>query len=301
MKRVLLTGANGFVGLPCVQALVRRGYEVHAVSLGRHETEDATWHKANLLDAGARAELFDAIQPTHLLHLAWITTPGVYWTSTQNLEWVSASLDLLSLCEQHQVERVVMAGSCAEYRWDQARLQEAQTPLEPTTLYGTCKHALQLMLASWSEQTGIPSAWGRIFFLYGRYEHPNRLVSSVIRALLSGEEARCSSGEQIRDFMHNHDTADAFSALLDSSVRGPLNVTYGHAVAIKDVVMEIARQLDATDRVRLGALPSRPNDPPELSASVDRLRDDVGWTPAFTLEEGLADTIAWWKHNLETA
>ena len=74
-----------------------------------------------------------------------------------------------------------------------------------------------------------------------------------------------------------------------------------HAVAIKDVVMEIARQLDATDRVRLGALPSRPNDPPELSASVDRLRDDVGWTPAFTLEEGLADTIAWWKHNLETA
>lgn len=299
MKRVLLTGANGFVGLPCVQALARRGYEVHAVALGPYEADDATWYDANLLDAQARSDLFDTIQPTHLLHFAWITTPGVYWTSTQNLEWVSASLDLLRLCERNHVSRVVMAGSCAEYSWDHSRLQETQTPLEPATLYGTCKHALQTVLASWSEQTGIPSAWGRIFFLYGRNEHPNRLVSSVIRSLLSGKEANCSAGEQIRDFMHNHDTADAFAALLDSTVCGPLNVSYGEAVPIKDIVMAIAKQIDATDLVRLGALASRPDDPPELSASVNRLRDEVDWTPTFTLEEGLADTIAWWKQELE--
>jgi nucleoside-diphosphate-sugar epimerase len=301
MKRVLVTGATGFIGRHCLTRLVARGYDVHGVfsSGSPIEFPGVKWHQADLLEGQQVELLLREVAPTHLLHLAWNATPGVYISSPENLAWLCSSLQMARLFSELGGTRVVTAGTCFEYSWDYGYCREHLTPLEPSTLYGTCKHALQLTLSSLSEQAGLSSAWGRIFFLYGPHEHPGRLVSSVIRALLQGEEAPCSPGTQMRDFLYVEDVAGAFVALLDSETLGPVNIGSGHPVAVKDVVQEIARQLGQQRLVKLGALPPRPGDPALLVADPERLRSEVGYTPEYNLESGIRETIRWWRDELD--
>src|SRR5687767_11286721 len=93
-KRVLLTGARGFIGRRCLPRLVARGFEVHAVSGSTHSVSQAgaaaQWHQCDLRDGAAAAALVESVRPTHLLHLAWIAQPRVFWTSPDNHAWLAA-------------------------------------------------------------------------------------------------------------------------------------------------------------------------------------------------------------------
>jgi nucleoside-diphosphate-sugar epimerase len=301
MKRVLVTGAGGFIGRHALAPLVQRGYEVHAVRRGRpgSDAPAVTWHAADLLEPGAAERLCALVRPTHLLHLAWYTLPGLYWRSLENLRWVEASLSLLRAFAAAGGRRVVAAGTCAEYDWAAAaRCDERSTPVRPATLYGACKAALASIQHAYAAEAGLSQAWGRLFFLYGPDEHPTRLVASVASALLSGREAQCTSGEQRRDFLDSADAADAFAALLDSAVEGPVNIASGESVTVKHVVSQIAVLAGNPALVRMGARPTPAGEPAELGASVERLRDEVGWRRRRSLEQGLAETVAWWRAHL---
>lgn len=301
MKKVLLTGATGFIGLHCLPALAAAGFDVHAVT-SREElpqaAEGVTWHRANLLEGEAVSELLERVRPTHLLHLAWYAAPGKYWTSLENFRWVQASLNLFQAFAATGGRRVVVAGSCAEYEWgDDAPCSETQTPLRPATLYGACKHSLRLMLDAYAPLAGLSAAWGRIFFLYGPHEYPGRLVASVVCSLLKGEPALCSHGRQVRDFLYVKDVAAAFVALLDSEVEGAVNIAAGRSLALREVVETIADQLERKDLIRLGALPAPQGEPGVLAADNRRLVEEVGWSPAYGLREGLEETIVWWRQS----
>jgi nucleoside-diphosphate-sugar epimerase len=302
MKTVLLTGASGFIGRHCLAPLISAGYEVHAVYFRNApiETPEVYWHHGDLLDPGEAERLMRHVHPTHWLHLAWNVTPGDYWGSEQNLRWLQVSVELLRQFSQNGGRRVVMAGTCAEYDWREAICKENTTPLSPSTLYGACKHSLNVASSAFARQKGISLAWGRIFFLFGPHERTNRLAPSVIRALLAGQVANCSHGQQLRDFLFVADVAEAFAALLDSDVCGPVNIASGQAVAVKDIVLVIAHKLDRANLVRLGTVPVSEDEPPSVVADVTRLSEEVGWFPPHTLSEGLDRAIAWWKeHSLE--
>lgn len=296
MKRVLLTGSSGFIGRCTPVLLAPLGYEIHAV--GRHG-RPGTWpgvsyHVADLLDGGETEAVLSRVQPTHLLHFAWYTVPGRYWTAPENLRWTEASLRLLRAFEAHGGRRVVMAGTCAEYDWRYGYCSERLTPVIPSSLYGTCKHALQQVVSAHCAEVGLSSAWGRIFFVYGPYEHPSRLVPSVIRALRQGVPARCTAGTQLRDFLHVRDVAAAFVALLDSTIEGPVNIGSGQPVEIRRLIYAIADTLGRRDLVELGALALPASDPPAVIADVARLHDELGWSPEYDLDSGITDTITWW-------
>lgn len=299
MKRVLLTGATGFIGRHCIEPLLSRGYEIHAVSSRDSEdnSPEVFWHRVDLMDSGRVSSLMDEVRPTHLLHLAWFVEPGEYVSSLENFRWVGASLDLFQAFARCGGERVVSAGTCFEYDLKYGYCSERLTPPNASTPYASCKHALQIMQSSFAEQAGISAAWGRVFFLYGPHEHPARLVSSVARAVLRNEAAPCSHGEQIRDFLHVSDVADAFAALLDSDVSEAVNIASGRPIAIKDVVYEIAGKVGRRDLIKLGARPAPANDPPLLVADVGRLRGEVGWTPEYDLDRGIEQTMDWWKER----
>jgi nucleoside-diphosphate-sugar epimerase len=298
MTRVLVTGANGFIGRCALRALAGRGdYEVHGVTSRSPGPAGgaARWHTADLMDPRQVHDLLGELRPTHLLHLAWYTAPPQYWTSTENFRWVQASLELLRQFAERGGQRVVMAGTCAEYDWRYGYCSEAVTPLQPATTYGACKNALRSLLEEYSRRTGLSSAWGRVFLLYGPHESPGRLVPSVIGALSRGEPAPCTSGSQVRDFLHVQDVADALVTLMASGVKGAVNIASGKPVAVREVVWAIADRLGRRDLVRLGALPDRPEEPPVLLADVGRLTHECVWSPRYDLDAGLEETIGWWN------
>ena len=299
MKKVLLTGASGFVGRHCLPALLVRGYQVHAVASQNQvpppAPSEVRWHIADLLDKAQTSALLAEVRPTHLLHCAWYAVPGKYWTATENFRWVEAGQHLLRAFADEGGRRVVGVGSCAEYDWTDGHCSELATRLQPVTTYGACKHAFQILLTAFSRQAEISSAWGRLFFLFGPHEPAERLVASVVQSILREQSALCTHGRQIRDFLCVEDAADALVALLDSNVEGPVNIASGQPVSVADVIQEIANQLERPNLVQLGARPAPETEPPLLSADIARLRDEVEWSPRYDLATGIAETIDWWK------
>jgi nucleoside-diphosphate-sugar epimerase len=320
----LVSGAGGFIGRWSVPRLLALGYDVHAV-IGRtahHEIppplRGATLHRADLLDPASVDALLSMVKPSHLLHFAWIATPGLYGTSVQNYRWVAAGERLLQSFHAAGGVRAVMAGSSAEYDWARCGVcDERRSPLAvdaaapgnagaadsaaaggAATPYAECKIAMQEALARFGKVHGMSTAWGRIFFQFGPDEHPDRLVAHVIISLLGGRNALCSHGRQIRSFLHVADVGSAFAALLDSEVEGPVNIGSGERISLAQLVEQVASQIGRPDLLRLGARSTSPSEPALLVPDVQRLHTEVGWRPHFTLTTGIADTIAWWRDKL---
>jgi nucleoside-diphosphate-sugar epimerase len=300
-RRVLLTGASGFIGRHAIAPLLARGFEVHAASRHPPAPEPGlVAHAVDLLDPLVPARLLETVRPSHLLHAAWDVTPGRYWTARENLDWVAASLRLYRAFVAGGGQRIEIVGTCAEYDWTGDVLDPASTPLVPATLYGKSKLSLCQLLQEAALLDGVSLAWGRIFFLYGPHEAPERLIPSVIVPLLRGEPALVGEGLAERDFMHVADVAEALVVALDSQHVGALNIATGTTRSLRDVVLEIAVQLHRPDLVRLGARPTPAAEPPRLSATIWHLAA-LGFTPRFDLAAGLAQTIAWWAARTTAA
>jgi nucleoside-diphosphate-sugar epimerase len=301
---VLLSGASGFIGHHAIAPLQRRGFEVHAVSSREPPQEPvarlATWHRVDLLDPAASSELVERLRPTHLLHLAWYAEHKLFWTSTENVRWVEASLGLLRAFGEAGGQRAVMAGTCAEYEWSTSGPRvEGHSALNPQSLYGVSKDALRRVSEAWCAERGIGFAWGRVFHVFGDREHPERLVASVARAVLKDRPAPCSHGRQLRDFLTTEDAADAFAALLDSSVPGGVNIGSGDATSIGELARRVASSAGNPTLARLGEVPANPSEPLDLTAEVTRLREEVGWTPSLTLAQGVERAVEWHRANLD--
>jgi UDP-glucuronate decarboxylase len=306
VKRVLLTGASGFLGSHCIATLVSRGFEVHTASrrpLGAY-AGSVSQHHVELLDLSRHAQLMADVKPSHLLHLAWTTKPAFEATTDgkvrgalDHLDWVTVSLSLARAFAEAGGERLVFGGSSAEYDWNYGYCSETLTPTNPDTLYGAAKHALRVLIDAHTRDRGLSSAWARVFFSYGPRELPRRLVPATILALLAGRPALCSHGEQVRDYMHAQDVADALVQLLDSPIQGAVNVASGRGTPLKDILSRIGVLFGRPDLIKLGAVPPRANDSAFVVANNQKLVTEVGWQQKIDLEAGLQQSIDWWREN----
>jgi nucleoside-diphosphate-sugar epimerase len=122
-------------------------------------------------------------------------------------------------------------------------------------------------------------------------------VSSVTRALLEGREAPCSSGLQVRDFLHVADVASGLVAVLRSGVTGPVNVGSGEPVTVREVVTRLGALIGRPELLRLGAIEPKAGEPAFVCADNKKLRTETGWQATYTLDSGLADTVRWWRER----
>ena len=300
MIKVLLTGASGFIGSHCIEPLLALGYEVHCVS--SKEVSDnrvnVVWHKANLLDSVDINNLVTKVSPSHLMHMAWYVEPGKVTNSLNNILWVEKSIELLRTFKNTGGQRSVFCGTCYEYDVQQGYCTETVTPTNPSSFYGVSKNALRQLYEKYTELAEMSGAWGRVFLLYGPNENPNRLVSSVIISLLKNQHAKCSHGEQIRDYMHVQDAADALVTLLESEHTGPYNICSGQGNSLRDIVVQIGESIGKPELIKLGAIPARADDVPLIVGDTQKFYNATGWLAKFDLEDGLEHTINWWKDNL---
>ncbi|KFN02367.1 NAD-dependent epimerase/dehydratase family protein [Bacillus clarus] len=296
MKKILVTGGNGWIGKYVVNTLVNMGYEVHA-TYNRNKPSNISchWHKVNLLNEEEVQKLIHQIKASHLIHLAWEAVPPKCYESINNFYWLQSSISLIQHFATCGGERVIVAGTGAEYEWINGILLEDSRLLSYKNPYSLCKNTLRSWLQSYSEQIDLSMCWGRIFHLYGPYEQGNRLISNIITSLLQNKEALCTHGEQYRDFLHVSDVADALVTLLSSHITGTVNIASGRSIQIKELASIIAKKMRKENLIKLGAIPFPKDEPLFVGAHVERLKNEVGWQPKYDINTGIEETIAWWS------
>lgn len=280
--RIVVTGAAGYVGTQVMAAL----------RAGGHDAVGATRADADLIQQDQVGRLLATVRPTHLLHLAWVTAHGAFWTDPDNERWLAASLKLLDAFAHQGGRRVVTAGSCTEYSWaGAAPLSEARTPCEPATPYGKAKLALFRRTAQLCAERGLSHAHARLFFSYGPGEKPERLVPLVIRSLLAGRPIEISTPDALRDYLDVRDVGRALALLTVSDLEGAINVAAGVGVTVRSLAEMIAEIVGHGELLSFRT--SGTSD--SVVADVGRLSRELGFVPAIDLKVGLAHAVQWWR------
>ena len=299
--RVLLTGATGFIGSHIARALAGEGHEIHALV---HPNDDA-WRIRDILPSlvTVRGDLLDSAFTVPsgsfdcCIHLAWYVEPGKYLESPQNRQWVEASVRFAHAMQDAGCRRFVAAGTCFEYTTSDEPLHES-SPTVPRTLYATCKLQLFHELQKLGEKTGMEIVWPRFFYQYGPFEDPRRFVPIAINTLLRGEPFTVPPNEQVRDYLHVADVASAVCAVAHSNLTGAVNIGSGEPVAVRQIATQIAEIIGRPELIKVGTQPYAPEDSPRIVADNRRLREQTDWKHRITLNEGLRQTIDWWKNRL---
>jgi nucleoside-diphosphate-sugar epimerase len=294
--RVMVTGATGFLGRHAVSALQSTGHHVIAVVRKGNSSSAQELVEADLLTPGAAAYVARNARADALLHLAWTTEHGVFWTDPGNLKWLSVTLELVEAMVANGTQRICAVGTCFEYDWPlDGNCIESETGIRSHTLYDTAKDSCRRVLTRFAFDKEFSFAWARLFHLFGSAEHPDRLVSSLCRSLIAGQPAECSSGKVLRDFMDARDAGAALAALAVSKITGPINIASGKVTRLRDIATALGELAGRSDLVRIGARPDRENDPPRITADVQRLEREVRFIQNRPLESGLADALDFWR------
>ena len=287
LDRILITGASGFIGQACLDLLVRQDVEIHALTrqISPHSDPRVCWHEFDLLNETAALDsLLATIAPTHLLHLAWDTTPATYLHSKLNLTWLSASTALLQSFIAAGGQRVVFCGSCAEYDWRYGLCVEDKTPTVSHTLYSASKISLHTIFNQMCKDAKVSSAWLHPFYLFGPREDPNRFVPKIIRSLLNRQPVNAGHGQLIRDYIYIEDAANAINQVLQSDYCGSFNIARGQALAMRDLVLALATVCDAVELVQFDSLPVKLGDMDILIACRQKMHNLIGWQPQLNLQ-----------------
>jgi nucleoside-diphosphate-sugar epimerase len=285
--RALVTGASGFIGQDVVHCLLREGVDVVALGRGDGPQRDQVERiHADLLRSDRLDDLLGSVRATLLVHLAWYTEHGAFWSSPLNREWVDATSRLVDAFCRSGGERVLGVGTFAEYEWSEECCREASTPLRPATVYGVAKDAARRATASICESFGVSSAWARIFIPIGTQDAPRRLVPSVIDVLQGAREPFAIDGSAARDFLHVSDIAAGLVAVARSEVVDAINVCAGVPTRIADIVAHLACRLDADPRPLERRFARRQDEPLTLYGDARKVHS-LGWRPELSIMDAL--------------
>lgn len=291
MKKVIVTGAAGFVGSYCVEILKDKNYQVFALSRASREEDrdNIKWITADLFNFQELNSIIEEIKGDLLLHLAWITTPGVFYESEENHIWVKSSLNLIENFLLNGGKRVVVAGSCAEYDWNKKKFLEEDS-CYPASLYGRSKLHLFNQLRDICAKYNASFAWGRIFNVFGPKEPPEKIISLIVKAAIEKRKIQCLAKDDVRDFIYIKDVANIFVKLLEESFDGIINIATGKGHSIDDIAKMVGQKLNISNFCDFKQKNSKF---PEVVGDIKNLHK-LKYRFLFDINKGLDETIRWW-------
>ncbi len=311
-RKVVVTGAAGFIGSHLVEALRRDG--VNVVGIDRKSSwaadeiapsaELGSLHaiRADLVSADLSACLDNAETVFHLAAL-----PGVRPSWTQFPEYlhcnVLATQRLMDACVRAGVPRVVMASSSSVYGGAEGTMSEDDLP-RPLSPYGVTKLAAERLALAFAARgdAALSVSALRFFTVYGPGQRPDMFIGRVIRATLENKPIEIyGDGTQVRDFVHVSDIVRALTLAGTDPEQGSsvLNIGTGQAVSMNEVLALTGELSGRTPDARYG--PARIGDVGATLADVERARQRLGFTARKDLRAGLATQITWLRRSLSQA
>ncbi len=293
-KRILVTGANGFIGAHLCRRLCQEGAEVHAVYRTRRpaDAEGQRLWQADLAVLDSVKEVLGKAQPEIIFHLASHVkgAPGlehVLPTFQSNLQ---STVNLLTVAAETTRPRVVLTGSLAE--------PEAEKGEHfPSAPYAAAKWACTGYARMFHALYQLPTVVARVFMVYGPAQIDlTKLVPYVTLSLLQGKAPRISSGDRLVDWIYVSDVVNGFLALGEASnVDGAtVDLGSGSLVSIREIVGRLATEIGNGVELEFGAIPDRPMEPVRTAQTADTFAR-IGWKPEVALPEGLKRTVEWYR------
>ncbi len=311
-RRVLVTGASGFLGGHLVRHLVDRGAHVVAAvgqgtPLWHGPTGPAETLALELRDDLSVRRVAEAARPELVFHLAarvdLSRDPRVaahlYDVNTAGtVRLASALLDLTPSAASRPLARFVQVGTCEVYGGCEAPFTETQRE-QPVSPYSASKLAASHHMLMLHRSLGFPAVVVRPFLTYGPGQRRRGLVTSVIEAGLVGGPLRLTGGEQTRELNHVDDiVAGLVAAAVRPGAEGEVfNLGCGEPHTVRSLVERILALMGARLTPDFGALPYRDGETWRFHCDPSKARERLGWQPQVDLDEGLRRTIAWFREH----
>jgi UDP-glucose 4-epimerase len=312
MKRVILTGATGFVGANLTQRLLQDGHEVHVLvrpscNPWRLQTirPELHWHEISLSDRESLMAVVSQIRPDWIFHLA---VHGAYSSQTDLLQMVQTNfvgtIHLVEACLNVGFEAFVNTGSSSEYGFKAQAASEREW-LEPNSHYAITKASATLFCryTAQSQKVHIPTL--RLYSVYGPYEEPTRLMPTLILRGFQGELPPLVNPEIARDYVYTEDVNQAYILAASKSTASSstpewgavYNVGTGIQTRLREVVDVARRVFNITAEPNWGSMPDRRWDASVWVADSQKIQTELGWSPRYSFEQGFRAMASWLRQH----
>lgn len=316
-EKILVTGADGFIGSHLTEELVKQGFDVKAFSLYNSFN---TWGWLDTLpqDIMENVEVFtgdvrdpngvrEAMKGTDaVFHLAaLIAIPFSYHSPDAYVDTnIKGTLNVLQAAKQLDLDKVLITSTSEVYGTAQYAPIDESHPYQGQSPYSATKIGADRLAESFYRSFGLPVAIVRPFNTYGPRQSARAVIPTIITQLLAGkEEIRLGSLTPTRDFNFVKDTAQGFIEIYrsDKTVGEEINIATQNEISIGELAEELIKQINpqakiVCDEERLRPEKSEVN---RLLGSNEKIKMLTDWEPRFTFEEGLAQTIDFFRDNLE--
>jgi NAD dependent epimerase/dehydratase len=314
-KRVLVTGAGGFIGSHLVDELLKKGADVTAfvhynarndwgMLEGRYldSTPNLTVISGDVTDAlFVKKAVADKEYVFHLAALIGIPYSYVAPESYINTN-IKGTLNVMQACLDQKVTRVVHTSTSEVYGTAQYTPIDEKHPLQGQSPYSASKIWADKIAESFFCAFGLPVTTIRPFNTFGPRQSTRAVIPTIITQSLTSNTIKLGSLTPIRDLTYVADTANGFIKLAESkkTVGTTVNTGTGRGVTIGELADIIISQVNPKARIVCEEKRVRPekSEVMELLCDNRSARDLAGWKPSYTLEEGLAQTIAWMKDHI---
>lgn len=300
MKKVIITGPTGVLGVALVRLLLASNVEVTAI------IREGSKRLKNLPISPLLEVVECDLNNLHILsesldkdydvffHLGWAGTSGsARYDAYIQIENVNNTIKAVELAKELGCKKFLGIGSQAEYGRSESALSP-DTLTMPENAYGAAKLCAGQLSKIRCEQLGLEHIWVRVLSVYGPCDGENTLIMSVVNKLLQGEVPSCTRGEQIWDYIYSEDAARALACLGESDITGK---TYclgsGKGKPLIEYLEEIQRIVNPDIKLGLGDVPYAEKQVMYLCADISELKKDIRFEPSITFEEGIKRTITW--------
>lgn len=318
MKKVLVTGADGFIGSHLTESLLERGYEVKAFTmynsfntwgwldtLPKEKLNQIEIFSGDIRDPNGVREAIKGVDG--IFHLAaLIAIPFSYHSPDSYVDTnIKGTLNVLQAAREFGTERIMITSTSEVYGTAQYVPIDEKHPFQGQSPYSATKIGADRLAESFCRSFNLPISIVRPFNAYGPRQSARAVIPTIISQLLSGkEEIKLGSLTPTRDFNYVKDTAAGFIAIAESdkTIGEEINIATQQEISIGDLADEIISQINPNARIicdeqRLRPVKSEVN---RLLGSNEKIKRLTDWEPRYTFAEGISETIDWMRVNLSS-
>ena len=313
---VMVTGADGFIGSHLTEELVKKGERVKAFcyynsfgsygwidSLAPEIKNEIEIFMGDIRDPnGVRTAMQGQERVYHLAAL--IAIPFSYHSPDSYVDTnIKGTLNVLQAARDLGTDRLMVTSTSEGYGTAQYVPIDENHPYQGQSPYSATKIGADRLAESFYRSFNLPLSIVRPFNTYGPRQSARAVIPTIITQLLAGKtEIHLGSLAPTRDFNYVKDTASGFMAIADckEAIGQEINIATGREISIGDLANELIRQINPQAKIVCEEDRLRPekSEVQRLLGNAEKLRAMTGWAPAYTFEEGLAETIAWLKNHL---